>query len=446
MAGIILSSCEKDSPVDPDPEPIIITNKITANPSVSHQEMIGFGAALTWWSDRVINSPKRDELYNLMFQDLGMDILRLKNWYYPQGYPENKSPSQMVTSGDRNMFLATQEFFEKAKSLNPDIKVLLSSWGPPASLKSNNHLREGTLKKVDGLYVYDEFAQYWEDLLDHLPFDPDFISIQNEPGYTNPGWTTCAWAPVENANLAGFDQAMDRVWDKIKGRSFVPEMLAPEAENINAWNNFMQVLSKKEYLNYYGWHPYNFNESTPIDQTNQALTDIKNRYGQKPNIMTEYSNMSWFKTARFIHRALTRANTSAYIYWELVWGDPNRTEFPMINIDGSGNYTVTGFYHLIKHFSKFISKGHVRIDCTSSSSFLEVSAYRNPSGTAITYVIINPDPRELDFDMEVEGKSIKSMKAFQSIEGNYYKEIQGLGSSSKLKLPRNSITTVVVEV
>lgn len=444
--SVFLVSCGKDNPItpDPDPDPPLVRNLVKANPNVGHQEMIGFGAALTWWSDRVINSPKRDELYALMFEDLGMDILRLKNWYYPLNYPENKSPTQMVSNGDRNMFLATNEFFDKAKAFNPNIKVLLSSWGPPASLKSNNHLREGTLKKVDGEYVYDEFAQYWEDILDNLPFNPDFIGIQNEPGYTNPGWTTCGWAPIQNANLAGFDQAMDRVWEKIKDRSFVPEMVAPEAENINAWNSFMQVLSQKNYLNYYGWHPYNFNENTPIDQTNQALSDIKNRFGQKPNIMTEYSNMSWLKTARFIHRALTLANTSAYIYWELVWGDPNRTEFPMINIDGSGNYTVTGFYHLIKHFSKFIDQGYTRIDASSSVSYIEVSAYKNPNNTEITYVIINPDLRELEYEFEVEEKTVKSIKAFQSVQGDYFKELGGLNPTSKIKLLRNSITTVVV--
>src|SRR5690606_9966025 len=121
----------------------------------------------------------KEEIYQLIFNDLGMDILRLKNWYYPAGYPEVKSPEKMLSRGDKAMFDASNFFYKKAKEFNPDIKVLLSSWGPPTSLKSNDHLREGTLKKNAGGFMYDEFADYWVDILDHIPFQPDYISIQN---------------------------------------------------------------------------------------------------------------------------------------------------------------------------------------------------------------------------------------------------------------------------
>lgn len=80
--------------------------------------MIGFGGALTWYSDRVLVNSKSEEIYQLMFEDLGMNILRLKNWYYPQDYPVNKSPEVMLTSGDKTMFEATNLFYAKAKENN----------------------------------------------------------------------------------------------------------------------------------------------------------------------------------------------------------------------------------------------------------------------------------------------------------------------------------------
>ena len=54
----VLSSCggDDEEPVTPpEPEP----EKITVNLSATHQEMIGFGGALTWYSDRVISSSKK---------------------------------------------------------------------------------------------------------------------------------------------------------------------------------------------------------------------------------------------------------------------------------------------------------------------------------------------------------------------------------------------------
>ena len=205
MAAVLLAGCfsiyacsEKENPEPVAPKPKAGAT-ITVNPATAYQEMIGFGGALTWYSDRVVSSSKSEEIYRLMFEELGMDILRLKNWYYPLDYPANKSPETMLTPGDKTMFEVTNTFYRKAKAVNPDIKVLLSAWGPPPSLKSNNHLREGTLKKDENGYMYEEFATYWSDILDNIAFDPDYISIQNEPGYVNPGWTTCQWSPTETS-------------------------------------------------------------------------------------------------------------------------------------------------------------------------------------------------------------------------------------------------------
>ncbi|ERM81499.1 hypothetical protein P872_10295 [Rhodonellum psychrophilum GCM71 = DSM 17998] len=443
--------CGAEISVDPAPNPSptsppAATADILANPNVTHQEMIGFGGALTWWSDRIVSSPKSEEIYALIFDDLEIDILRLKNWYYPSDYPNNKSPEQMVSNGDLTMFNATNVFYEKAKTRNPDIEVMLSSWGPPAALKSNDNLREGTLRKDGDRFMYTEFAQYWEDILDNIAFSPDYLSIQNEPGYVNAGWTTCAWAATENEAMAGYDKAIESVWEKIKNRAEVPKLIGPETENQTAWSNFMPFLAQKDYISHYGWHPYNFNEGTQIEHTDLWLGDIKTRFGNKPNIMTEYSNMSWFKTGRFIHRSLTLANASAYVYWELVWGDPNRTDFPLINIDASGNYNTTGYYHLIKHFSKFIHKGYRRIEVTSSITSLEVSAYINPAGTQITYVILNPDSRELDYKIKVKDKVVSGLKGFQSTEGIYFQEIKNLSPDSSIKITQNSITTIVADI
>lgn len=444
----LLFSCDSDSG-EPDPNPAPDPNKgpaVIVKPATVHQEMIGFGGALTWYSDRVVSSSKKDELFQLMFSDLGMDILRLKNWYYPQNYPTNKSPENMLTAGDKTTFEATKTFFAKAKEMNPNVQVLLSAWGPPPALKSNNSLRQGTLKKDDNGFMYNAFADYWVDVLDNIGFNPEYISIQNEPGYENAGWTTCKWSPSETSSLAGYDQAFDAVYNKIKDRPNRPVMIGPEAENVQAFSSFARVVKDKASCPIYSYHPYNFNAGTDPSQTAFLLNDLYSQFNNKPNIMTEYSGMSWFKTARFIHRTMRHANTSGYIYWELVWGNAATKDQAMIYIDEAGNYTVNPMYYVIKHFSKFIDKGYKRVEVASTAHLLEVTGYMNPAQNKLTLVIINPDSFNSSFKLEVEGKQIKSAKAYRSVEGDYFKDLGAVSTTAELSMPKSSITTLVLDL
>ena len=63
--------------------------------------------------------------------------------------------------------------------------------------------------------MYEAFAEYWNDVLDHLSFKPDYISIQNEPAWITPDWETCEWRPTETVDFPGFVNAFDAVYNKI---------------------------------------------------------------------------------------------------------------------------------------------------------------------------------------------------------------------------------------
>ncbi|MDZ7693286.1 MAG: glycoside hydrolase family 30 beta sandwich domain-containing protein [Balneolaceae bacterium] len=430
-----------------EPDQDIPTQKIKLNPSLTHQQMIGFGGALTWYADRISSSPKKDEISQLIFDDLGADIIRLKNWYFPEGYPENKSPDQMEVSWFVPHFNATNELYDLAKSHNSKIEVLLSSWTPPSSLKSNGELEEGTLKKNDdGEFVYDEFAQYWVDVLNHIDFQPDYLSIQNEPTYTTDQWETCAWSATETSNLPGYATALDLVHQRLETMQNPPQIIGPESQDLQSgpFDSFADVLSNKEYVAMYGYHPYNFTNSTSIEETKSYLNNIKQFYDDKPNIMTEYSGMSWMKTAQFITNVLIEANATGYIYWELIW-DENASN-AMVKVDSSGDYELTPFYYVMKHFAKHVDKGYQRIGVESENSTLFVSGFSNPEQDQLTLVVVNPHSNKNDILLEVEGHSGSGIKAFLSQEGNFYQE-RSVGSADKpLSIPSNSITTVTLDL
>jgi O-glycosyl hydrolase len=162
--------------------------------------------------------------------------------------------------------------------------------------------------------------------------------------------------------------------------------------------------------------------------------------------MTEYSGMSWFKTARFIQQTLKYANTSAYIYWMLVWGNSETKDQAMIYVDASGNYTVNSFYYLIKHFSRFIDKGYKRIEVSVPHPQIEATAFMSPLKTQITIVAVNTDSFDKKYSFEVENAVISSVKAYQSVSGDYFRDLGTISADQLVKMPANSITTFVLSL
>jgi len=107
-----------------------------------------------------------------------------------------------------NSFRETVEIVKGAKAaLGENLKIMISSWSPPGRLKSNGKTVGGTLAKIDGKYVYSDFAQWWYDSVAAYAkagVKADYISIQNEPEY-EAKWDSCKFSPTEDSNLAGYD-------------------------------------------------------------------------------------------------------------------------------------------------------------------------------------------------------------------------------------------------
>jgi glucuronoarabinoxylan endo-1,4-beta-xylanase len=437
---------EDPKPADPDPLTIDI------DPTKVKQEMIGFGGALTWYSNWVTGSANKNAIADLMFTDLGIDIVRFKNWYYPDNYPTVKTTDVMTDDFSKPQWDATNELYTMAKTRVPGVKVLLSSWGPPASLKSNNSTRQttgsNTLKKsVGGVFMYDEFADYWADVLDNVPFNPDYISIQNEPTFSNTGWTTCEWGNLETASLPDYHIAFNKVYDKIKNRTHVPIMIGPESQDVPTFVSFAQKLKDNPNCAVMAYHPYNINTSTAGTAVVSSLQSVGS-FNTKPNIMTEFSdNLNWFNTALFIQRSLVYANSSGYIYWKLSWSTPTSGEDAgMVSVTSNGAYTTTKYFHLIKHFAKNIDAGYDRIETTSPNSSLLTSAFISPDGKKITLIIVNSGSGTDAPQITVAGKTIASLSAVQSKEGSYYKALAADSPDDIIQVPAQSITTLVINI
>ncbi|GHN01081.1 hypothetical protein WSM22_25700 [Cytophagales bacterium WSM2-2] len=449
---VLIVSCNKtNDPVVPPSKPTSNQVTITIDPANVKQEMIGFGGALTWYSNWVTGNSKVNEIADLMFSDLGIDIIRFKNWYYPDNYPTDKTTTTMTADGSSIAWNATNTLYNLAKQRNSKIKILFSSWGPPVSLKDNGKLPEGTLKKDNaGLFMYDGFAQYWSDVLDHVPFNPDYISIQNEPTFVNAGWTTCQWSNFETPSLPSYNVAFNKVYNQIKTRAYVPVMVGPESANIPAFVTFANDLQSNANCGVYAFHPYDVSASTIGSTINTSLQSVGN-FSTKPSLMTEFSdNLDWFNTALFIQKALLYANISGYVYWKLTWNTPTSgADNAMVSIasaNSTATYTVTPFYHLIKHFAKYVDAGHHRVDASSSNTSLLTTAFINPNNSQLTIIVVN-NGTQTKVDFTATGKTVSSMSAYQSVSGSsYYQSVPVTSTTQAITLPAQSITTVVLGI
>lgn len=420
---------------------------ISIDPLTQHQEMVGFGGALSWYTHRVYGGDDANDaaIKQLMFQDLGIDVLRLKNWYYPVNYPASTDPENVK---EQSAFNQTKDLYEAAKAANPQVQVLLSSWSPPVSLKSNNDRKNGgTLKQDAGGFMYEELAQYWTDCLDNLGWTPDYLSFQNEPGWVAT-WESCILEPTETASYAGYAEAADAIWEAIKDRPNAPKMIGSEAENVGAFFSLNTPLITRPYFAAHGYHTYNIYNASTIDSSDtiSGLNRISDDYGNRPNWMTEWSNdgLDWLQTARVIQNTVVEADASAYIFWKLAWAETSNDT--MIALQSDGSYEVRPHYYTIKHYAKHVDKGDRRIGITSGDDNVDVSGYLSADSARITLVVLNKNSVSTNIQLNHDSLSINTIEGYQSESGNFYQTMSGLYPTAQIALPAESITTLVLSL
>jgi glucuronoarabinoxylan endo-1,4-beta-xylanase len=206
-----------------------VAASLTITPSEHHQMLEGFGASVAWYQNKLVPNPPKG-IFDLLFPELGLDILRLRNRYH-----------RMVKRDDDNIAEDVEILKRATAALGRRPKVLLSSWSPPADLKANRaedcHGNDDcTLVRENGQFVYDKFAAYWHDSLAHyasLGIVPDWVSIENEPSFIPPSWEGCKFDPTESARYPGYDRAFAAVHESLSTLPNRPKMLGPEVLGIH---------------------------------------------------------------------------------------------------------------------------------------------------------------------------------------------------------------------
>ena len=425
----------------------------TIDTSQVFQTIEGLGGAIAFYNGWVTAHPYKQEIYSNAFAELNLSMLRLGNWFRYQGTANfDPDAADFVSNANR--------------LLGHPVRVLISSWAPPAFLKSNGEVGNGgTLVMTNGGFAYNEFAQYWYDSLAAyaaIGVTPTWISIQNEPDFIA-GYDSCVFRPAEGVyngtNYASYSKALDAVYQRLTNIPSPPKILAPEVVHIR-FNDLASYAATLNESNFYGvnYHLYGDSTDGTIDGYTGSLQSSTNYFPNKPHFMTEYGVSNMIDSAMLIHNCLTEGQASGYNYWSLIWpgtsGGLIQIEFPWDQSQWtnappgtptqSHGWWLSPAYWAMKHYSYFIRPGFKRVAATSSDANVLASAYVSPDGLRLVAVFINRSTASSSsLATDFGSFPYYTSSVYQTAGANKFQLLGSVGS--QLTLPASSLTTVVLD-
>ncbi len=409
---------------------------IQTDTNTEFQTIEGFGAADAFDEQLLANHPCKEKIYDLIFKDMGMSILRFRNHFYSEN-------GDAVVSAQIDTVNAARK--RMADGLP---KILLSAWSPPAELKSNKNTTWGTLAKEGGKFVYEKYGEWWARSLQWYASKgifPEYVSIQNEPDWEcelKSCYDGCHMDPTESSKYPSYSNALEAASAAMKRAKLNYKLIGPETITGHYLENYTKTMNLSLVWGL-AHHDYFCTADSCIDMFKQLESDI-----QKPLMMTEYYTKSWMETALIVHSSLTVENVVAYVYWGIPWpmgkrdiGTPGHPCEIYLFCLGSQNYTVNRMVYALMQYARFVRPGWKRVQALASSgdSTVKASAFKDPLGSNFTVVLINSASEEAS--VTLDGISIEGF-VYQTSANQTCEHVGPHKPGCTLILPGQSITTV----
>lgn len=438
----------------------------SVDPQKEFQTIDGFGAAYTWYSDWIKYCDDTEGLFDSLFSDAKLSILRFKN-EYEYNQEDYASNAAAMASYYKAACERSSEYGEKPI-------VLMCCWSPPASLKTGNDITGGaSLKKnQDGEYCYEEYADWWVESIQYYEtqgIQVDYVCIQNEIDYAA-DYDGCRFAVTETDTEASFARAYMAVYDAFQlafGEN-APKMLGPETMSCTTTSmlSYMQDVINEKPESIYGLAHHLYVGGEGDGDTNHVdaasfitgFMQINQIFPEYKKWQTEYYIGHALETALLINNCMVYEQANAYLYWSGTWGelDPSfeNTYLIGLTLQEKDRMTESGWricadYYAIRHFSEFVRPGYVRIQSLTGNRDVASSAYQSVDLTKIALVLINTGEEEQTYQVNISGCDIENGNVYQSVFGDECESAdscyQYLGKQTDtitVILPAKSVTTV----
>ena len=380
------------------------TNQLFIDESQQYQTIEGFGAAFTEASayllEQVVPTSALPQTLSDLFTRTGSGI-GLSFMRNPMGatdlaqkvysFDDNGGTPDLVTLPNFSLAGLDQTYVlplvQKAKQLNPQMKLMANPWSPPGWMKNTNTMDGGSLLASQ----YTAFTNYFIKYLQAYQAAgvlPDYISLQNEPlndttGYPSMYMDATTQTTVLRdyilpaltaANLPTKVFVYDHNWDT---PSYPDTVL------------YDPVIRASPQVAGVAWHGY---AGTPGMQQ-----VVANFFTTKGTWETEHSGgpftLDQFTTDFTEITHVLRNSSKSFVKWGLALDQNHGPNLavdvpgmggcaicnPIITVNNpSGTVTKTVEYYTLGHYSKYILPGAIRV-------------WSSDTPTVVSVAFINPD-------------------------------------------------------
>ncbi|PJJ75716.1 O-glycosyl hydrolase [Thermoflavifilum aggregans] len=431
------------------------TTQINIDLNQSYQTITGFGGFgmqnQTW-----TNGPFADQRYiNDLLNDLGLSMIRVDlpfNFELHPGYFNIDTPA-----ADRQPLNVYFPFLQAMQQAG--VKIIASVWSPPAWMKSNGRIDNGTGNQASApdynpnpgpndnelrLDMYDDFAHMcavYVQVLKQHGIDLYALSIQNEPRFSE-WYESCVYDGQALHNL------LKIVGDTFQQRGYQTKLFIPE--DIGWLDGIKKIVMPSlqdpatlPYVGAIAVHGYAFDGVTansPDAQTWKTMYSWGAPYGI-PLWMTETSGFSddWngaMQLANAMYIALQYGNISAWLFWTISTSQIDAYSL----MDVNGNKSLR--YYVSKNFYKYIRPGYIRADASASdtSTHIYPLVFKDPLAQHITIVLIN-DGKDQAVELNGNGLPVQFVQYITSATQKF-DSIGLVNVRQAILLPASSVTTL----
>jgi O-glycosyl hydrolase len=368
-----------------------------------------------------------------------------------------------------------QALSDKAKSSGVPLKVILSVWSPPSTMKcvvGKGGVQDGTPypggTKNGGGLCPSKRAAYAAWLVAGLKQYADIgvdvyaLSFQNEPLFVEP-YDSCVYTQQEYADtLATIGPVIHAAYRNVK--LFGSEsMLAIECGGKNGFNPYWytaNVMSRPAALSQMDiWAVHGYSDGVLATPTSKMSTFWASFYARTqtthlPIWMSETSGYvdsieagpnakgqnlpGALDLAQSIYAALYHGHASAWVWWQgSEIGVSAPSEFALM----SGVTKRGKKYYVSKNYYRYIRPGAQMVQASSDDSEVLVAAFDNSVANTLTIIAINGG--QASKSVALTGTNLPTQ--FQAYRTSATEDCASVGpmASATIALPARSITSLV---
>ncbi|NCC63547.1 MAG: glucosylceramidase [Spirochaetia bacterium] len=379
-------------------------------PEIEYQQFKGFGCAITEAVGSVLNTLDASISQNILedcFSSSGLNYTWIRCPIDSCDF--SLAPYTSCIQQQKNVALDEREFashdgqyiipwIKRASQLSKrTLSLYLVPWSPPAWMKTNSKRDEGGALLAEHKPAWASYMASYVKRYEEQGLVVSIVGVQNEPNAAQK-WDSCLYTAEEEHDFileylypallqANLDTLpLITVWDHNKERLFerVREVCQ---EDVSA------IIGAASFHWYSGDH---FDQVALVSKEYPQLLLI---FSEGCIEYSEFSSDAQIAHAQhYAHQIIGDLNHGTHIWldWNMVLaenGGPNHAgnfcDAPILCNLSTKSYQKRLTYYYIRHFSRYIVPGSIRIAHSLFTADIEATAWKRPDGSIVT-VIHNP--------------------------------------------------------